>query len=63
MEVLIESIGAVSAIVAALAIFAGAWWLVARARAGNRKVREARHDPHAVRDEKRTQDPNRDIRQ
>jgi hypothetical protein len=32
--------------VVAVAIFAIAWWAVSRARAGNAKVRKARHDPH-----------------
>lgn len=65
MEVLVGTVGLVAGIATAVLIFAGAWWLVARARRGNRKVREARHDPHvaAVPHRSRDHDQRRDIPQ
>ncbi|MDX1561307.1 MAG: hypothetical protein R3305_00175 [Gammaproteobacteria bacterium] len=47
MAFLIDLLAAFGGIVIAVAIFLVAWRLVTRARAGNRKVREARDDPHA----------------
>ena len=45
--VLWGTLGPLAGILAAALLFGLALWLVARARRGNRKVREARDDPHA----------------
>ncbi len=60
--------GTVAAVLVAIGLFVLALRLVARARQGNRKVREARHDPHAARGkgDRRTAaaaDDHRDISQ
>jgi hypothetical protein len=44
--VLWGTLGPLAGILAAVLLFGLALWLVARARRGNRKVREARDDPH-----------------
>jgi len=46
MEFAIGAVGAIGGIVVAVALFVLGWWMVTRARGGNAKVREARHDPH-----------------
>lgn len=43
----IGTLGSIAGIAIAVLIFALAWRLVIRARAGNARVREARRDPHA----------------
>jgi hypothetical protein len=40
------TVGTVVGVLMAVGLFALALWLVARARQGNRRVREARDDPH-----------------
>ena len=40
------TLGPLAGILAAVVLFSLALWFVARARRGNRKVREARDDPH-----------------
>jgi hypothetical protein len=40
------TLGTVAGVLAAVVLFLLALWFVARARQGNRRVREARHDPH-----------------
>ena len=42
------TLGPLAGILAALLLFGLALWFVARARRGNRKVREALDDPHAA---------------
>lgn len=39
--------GAVAGLVVAIVLLLFAAWFVAYARRGNKRVREARHDPHA----------------
>lgn len=41
--------GTIAGLIVAVLIFGGAAWLVSSARKGNRRTREARHDPHAGR--------------
>lgn len=61
----IGTAGAIAGIIVAVALFALAWRMVVRARAGNAKVREARHDPHldATRRGDDADDPQRNIPQ
>ena len=40
------TVGTVAGLAVALALLMLAAWFVAHARKGNRRVREARHDPH-----------------
>ena len=40
------TLGTVGGVLAAVVLFLLALWFVARARQGNRRVREARQDPH-----------------
>jgi cytosine/uracil/thiamine/allantoin permease len=47
MESQFAQFSTIAGIAVAVVIFVVAWWLVVRARAGNAKVRETRHDPHA----------------
>ncbi len=65
MDPIIGPLGAVGGIIVAVLIFASAWWFVRRAREGNRRVREARGDPHTDVDPRHgeRQDPRRDISQ
>jgi hypothetical protein len=46
-DLMMNTLGIVIGVIVAVAIMAGAWWFVTRARKGNQRVREARHDPHA----------------
>jgi hypothetical protein len=48
MESVVGASSAIAGIAVALGIFIVAWILVARARRGNQKTRDRRHDPHAV---------------
>ena len=65
MEALTGTVGLIAGLATAIAIFGGAWMLVARARRGNRRVREARGDPHvaSVAHPSRDHDQRRDIPQ
>jgi hypothetical protein len=47
MEGLNLIMGTLAGLLVAVLIFGFAWSLVARARRGNRQVRERRNDPHA----------------
>jgi hypothetical protein len=40
------TLGTIGGLLLSVALFVLALWLVKRARDGNRRVREARHDPH-----------------
>jgi hypothetical protein len=59
------TLSTIGGLIVAVLLFAMAWWLVGRARQGNRKVREARRDPHATRMPAHgdAKDPQRDIPQ
>ena len=63
------TLGPLAGVLAAVLLFGLALWLVARARRGNRKVREARDDPHAAQGRRTTdgtelaQKDHRDISQ
>jgi hypothetical protein len=62
MENMFATLGSIGGIVVAVLILALAWWVVMRARSGNRKVREARRDPHTDRAKLNDpKDPRRDI--
>ncbi|HUF72386.1 MAG TPA: hypothetical protein VMR74_05745 [Gammaproteobacteria bacterium] len=65
MEFAIGTVGAIGGIIVAVVLFALSWWMVVRARAGNAKVREVRHDPHldATRHGEDADDPQRNIPQ
>jgi hypothetical protein len=65
MEILTGTAGMIAGLATAVLIFAGAWLLVARARRANRRVREARGDPHIARvaHPQRDHDQRRDIPQ
>lgn len=65
MEVVVGSVGTIGGIAVAVGLFALGWWFVARARAGNAKVRRNRHDPHLDRSRHQDDpdDPHRDIPQ
>jgi hypothetical protein len=65
MEALVVICSTVGGLVIAVLLFGLAWWVVARARIGNRKLREARRDPHTDfrADQDDAEDPHRDIPQ
>lgn len=56
-------LGTIAGIVVAVGIFLLAAWFVARARAGTRRLRQARHDPHAPTARQRRAHIGRDIDQ
>jgi hypothetical protein len=65
MNLALGAFGALVGIAVAGLLFALAWRVVARARVGNAKLRQARQDPHSsvFRNVEDREDPYRDIPQ